>query len=483
MNELSAKTGASLQHGDAEPKPVGLQFTETMRGYVSTEVQSDYDVAAEKGRQDNSACEFTVTIMSDDLAHMLEDPNHKASIEGTVTVPFLSAEPLRVQSGEFHLFEIDPNNVETHLMRYNMLLTDEADRNWFLAGFKVVHNDGVTTIWHDTSTLYFMIFDGDSGDGALRGKGILHILPSDFAHQLTTLRATNAPSAIAGLEAEARFGRFFAGILFDTYGGVFAKPTAFNPDAPARKKRPLRVGAPEVHFFLTNDNKQLRLTRYQGGKKGPVVLAHGLGVSSLIFAIDTIDTNLLEFLFADGFDVWLLDFRASIDLPCARERFTADDVAKRDYPAAVQKVCELTGAESVQMVAHCYGATTFTMAMCAGLKGVRSAVISQISAHIVAPTVNRIRTGLHLPEFLDKLGIEDLDAYTSTQAGWQNKLYDKALEFYPVGERCRNPVCHRITFMYAPLYQHEQLNEVTHEALHEMFGVANILKKCRGNLR
>jgi cholesterol oxidase len=28
--------------------------------------------------------------------------------------------------------------------------------------------------------------------------------------------------------------------------------------------------------------------------------------------------------------------------------------------------------------------------------------------------------------------------------------------------------------MYAPLYRHEQLNEATHEALHEMFGVANM---------
>jgi cholesterol oxidase len=306
------------------------------------------------------------------------------------------------------------------------------------------------------------------------GKGILHILPKDFAHQMTTIHAINAPNEIAGLKAEARFGRFFAGVLFDTYGGVFARPTIFDPDAPPRKKRPLRVCPPEVHFFSTSDGVQLRLTRYQGGRKGPVVLVHGLGVSSSIFSIDTIDTNLLEYLFANGFDVWLLDFRASIDLPCAAAQFTADDVATKDYPAAVQQVCQLTGATSLQMVVHCYGATTFTMAMCAGLRCVRSAVISQISAHIVVPIANRIRTGLHLPDFLDKLGIKDLNAYTDTHEDWANKLYDKALALYPVGERCQNPVCHRITFMYAPLYRHEQLNEATHQALHEMFGIANI---------
>ena len=45
----------------------------------------------------------------------------------------------------------------------------------------------------------------------------ISISPTDFARQLTTIRATNAPSRLAGLAATARFGRFFAGVLFDTY--------------------------------------------------------------------------------------------------------------------------------------------------------------------------------------------------------------------------------------------------------------------------
>ena len=68
-----------------------------------------------------------------------------------------------------------------------------------------------------------------------------------------------------------------------------------------------------MHFFKTSDGVELRLTRCQGRTKGPVILIHGLGVSSAIFSIDTIETNLLEYLFAKGYDAWLLDFRASID--------------------------------------------------------------------------------------------------------------------------------------------------------------------------
>ncbi|HZD95873.1 MAG TPA: hypothetical protein VE133_16550, partial [Candidatus Sulfotelmatobacter sp.] len=155
-------------------------------------------------------------------------------------------------------------------------------------------------------------------------------------------------------------------------------------------------------------------------------------------------------------------------------QYSGDDIATIDYPAAVAKVREVTGRDSVQMVVHCFGSTTFFMAMLAGLNGVRSAVCSQIATNIVAPVMTKLKTGLHLPDFLDKLGIKSLTAQAEIHEGWLQKLYDKALELYPIGDICNNPVCHRITFMYAPLYRHENLNEATHEAQYELFGLASM---------
>jgi cholesterol oxidase len=128
------------------------------------------------------------------------------------------------------------------------------------------------------------------------------------------------------------------------------------------------------------------------------------------------------------------------------------------------------------MVVHCWGSTTFFMAMLAGLEGVRSAVCSQIATHFVTPTMTKVKTGLHLPSFLDALGVKSLTAYVDAHADWRERLYDAALKLYPLElrEECDSPVCHRISFMYAPLYQHEQLNQLTHDTLHELFGVANI---------
>ncbi len=323
-----------------------------------------------------------------------------------------------------------------------------------------------------------MVYEGDNDAGQVAVTGVLTIRPEDFMPQLTTMKVINATSVQQRLAATARFGNFFAGALFDVFGGVVRPLDRFEVDSAGgtRKKRPLRVGAPEIHPFTTDDGVALRLTRYRGGSKGPVILSHGLGVSSRIFSIDTIETNLLEFLYAHGYDVWLLDFRASIELAASAQRFSADDVAQYDYPAAVAKVREVTTSPSVQMVVHCYGSTTFFMAMLAGLEGVRSVVSSQIATHVICPPMTRLKSGLHLPTLLDKLGVESLTAYTDTNANWLHRLYDRFLDAFPDDEEeeCTSAVCHRITFMYSLLYEHDQLNSATHEALHEMFGVANI---------
>lgn len=456
------------------PATTGIQFTETMKGFWFAGAE-DFETGAKRGEAAGNPMEFTLTVRGGDLDAMLREPGHEARMAGTVTAPALSAKPLTVNGGVFNLFVVNPDQVETRNMRYRMTLESEEGRKWYFEGFKTIHDRPVWDSWGETTTLYITLYEGGEG-GAAAGKGILHIAPADFARQMTTMQVTNAVSAAERLEATARFGRFFAQTLFDSYGGIFAGTTEFNPEAPPRQMRALRAGAPEVYAFPARDGVPLRLTRYRGGDKGPVMLSHGLGVSSLIFSLDTIGTNLLEYLYAQGYDVWLLDFRNSIALPASKLQSSGDDVALNDYPAAVDQVRELTGARDVQMVVHCWGSTTFFMAMLAGLEGVRSVVSSQIATHVVAPTATHLKTGLHVPSFLDALGVKTLTAFASTNEDWEQRVFDAGLRLYPtaVKERCDNRTCHRITFLYAPLYDHAQMNELQHETLYETFGVANM---------
>lgn len=63
---------------------------------------------------------------------------------------------------------------------------------------------------------------------------------------------------------------------------------------------------------------EIALTRYNGGSKGPVVMFHGAGVSSGIFSLDTIDTNLVEYLVQHKYVVSISYWRSG-HKKCTRE--------------------------------------------------------------------------------------------------------------------------------------------------------------------
>lgn len=452
----------------------GVQFTETMRGFVSTSATEDFVEGHDQGRLEESPMEFTVTVTAASLDTLVEDAEHEAALEGSVTAPALSPSPMRVDHGTFNLLVRDLDRARARQMLYSMPLVATDGTRFHLEGFKEIHDDDGLDLWSDTTTLYVTV-RRDDVDGPVLARGVLRIRPKDFARQVRTMKAIGADGAVQELSTLGRFGRLFAGSLNEVFGGVLATPSAFEPEAPPRRRRELRCGAPEVHDFVTEDGVTLRLTRFRGGAKGPVILSPGFGTSALAYTIDTTDTNYPEFLFERGYDVWILDYRASPALPSSSTQFTLDDIARFDYPAAVRTVLEATGAESVQIMAHCIGSLTMLMSIADGLEGVRSAVASQVTLHPRAGAVNKLRAGIFAADALGGLGLETLTTEAADDPSWAERLYDTALHLYPAGEeQCGSPFCRRVMFMYGEVYDHDQLNDATHEHLHEAFGVANM---------
>ena len=251
-------------------------------------------------------------------------------------------------------------------------------------------------------------------------------------------------------------------------------PASNHDDAHSR--RVLRVGAAQIHPFTTDDGVDLRLTRFQGGSRGPVVLVHCIGVSSRMYALDTIETNLLEYLYAAGFDVWLLDMRLSIDLAAQTRQSSFDEIATYDFPAAIKCVTAVSGARSVQVVAHGIGSQTFSMAMLSGLRGVRSAVCSQVAIHPIPAGLNRIKSRMGLPTLMGWMGVKALHAVPQPHGGWTEQLFALGARLQPIApeECCDSATCRRISAMYGPLYKHARLTEATHQSLPEQFGQANL---------
>jgi choline dehydrogenase-like flavoprotein len=237
----------------------------------------------------------------------------------------------------------------------------------------------------------------------------------------------------------------------------------------------MALPAPEVYTVKTPDGVDLRLTRYRGGSKGPAMLVHGAGVHSGMFMLPTIDEHFVDYSVKNGFDTWLLDWRASIKLPL--RQFTMDEAAANDFPAAVRFIRDTTRANSVQAVVHCAGSSTFFLALAEGLlPDIRCVSCSQIALHYQPPKTTEVKCALHLGETLERMGVSYLSADEDPDHPDFQKAFTEIVN--SLYHQCDSAVCHRITFMYGELYRHEQLNPATHQRLAEQFGKCNITTFC-----
>jgi hypothetical protein len=114
------------------------------------------------------------------------------------------------------------------------------------------------------------------------------------------------------------------------------------------------------------------------------------------------------------------------------------------------------------------------LAMTQGLEGVRSAVSSALTLHPVAPLLNKFKARLRLASALAALGMGTLTTQVHRNARLKERVFDRLLRFYPSQDHCNSPFCRRVLFLYGEVYDHSKLNQATHQALPEVFGVANL---------
>lgn len=457
---------------------IGVSFTETMKGWFTVGEQKSYQEGMKQGKKTNTPISFTVTVTSEDLDKMVASPEHAANIVGTVKAPVISNHDLVITKGVFNLFMDDPDVIDQKLMKYNLNLQDHEGNKYYFKGFKVIKdNAGGLNSWDQTTTLYTTVYKGDKEDPAqLFGMGILYIQILDFAKQLTTMNIINAPDRKTRLEYLAKFGKYFAGALWDVYGSV---GSTVGSNTQARKKRPLDLPVPEIYDVKTADGITLRLTRYpvdEGKKaKGPLLALHGMGVSSRIYLMDTIQESMAEYLHKNDYDLWLMDWRLSTDLQYAAKVQNLDVIAQNDFEPAVDKILEITKSKDVLALVHCVGSLTFFMTLGLGkLKGkIRAIAASSVMFNPIPGTYKYYQAKFHLTGALEALGIHNVNpsldqGVFNKITGWQNLIATGT------HEKCDSAVCHRITFMYGLLWQHEMLNTATHNILNEHFGPGSV---------
>ncbi len=132
-----------------------------------------------------------------------------------------------------------------------------------------------------------------------------------------------------------------------------------------------------------------RLKHDRSKHRGPVMLVHGAGVRANIFNPPN-EVNLLDMLADAGYDVFLENWRASTEFP--ENKWDLDVVAKNDHPAAIQKVCEVSGSDQCKAIIHCQGSTSFMISAVEGLvPQVTTIVTNAVSLHPVVPSWSHVK--------------------------------------------------------------------------------------------
>jgi len=237
--------------------------------------------------------------------------------------------------------------------------------------------------------------------------------------------------------------------------------------------------------FVAGDGFKCNLIHIRGEKaptKPPVIVVHGAGVRANIFLAPVKET-LVDALIKDGYDVWLENWRASIDLP--PNSYSLDQAAAYDHPEAVKTIVKETGASEVKAVIHCQVSTSFMMAAVAGLlPQVSTIVTNAVSLHPDVPTLSKFKLYDVIPM------VKYFTRFLNPQWGIKAPtLFAKIIKLFVnlTHHECHNSVCKQVSFTYGSgfpaLWRHENLNEETHEWLKHEFAHVPIsfyrqMRKC-----
>jgi cholesterol oxidase len=497
-----------------------LLLSEHMSGWIA-KGDLDPEEAEARGRGAGTIIEHDLTIVWEDGHALLSKPSVYAGVQGTVIAPILSRERLQA-SGTFQLLVHDSSRVETRHMKYDLVLVDVTGQNRYrLFGKKTISGTGVYRPWQSATTLPFNVAriptgdDGPRMDTVSEASGVLHLSIGDLVRMLMSVDVEEGARWKKWVLI-ARFTLLFARSLLNVYGGPLDEFEAY-PGAPTDSVASLGLSDPEN--ATTDPSKRspmlpepttfccggareapswqpmsprakvgpdawLKLTRYahppgDGERPKQIVMAHAFAMSSQCYNQikgASLPKNLATTLYEEGYDVWLFDYEASIDLPSSGRQFTLDDIARSDWPTGVDKVLEESGSEQVDVFAHCIGSASFLMAMLGGhLDGkVRAAVCSQAGIFLQTSLLCLVRSYIPFGSLLQKLDVKLLQPPTSPTPS--HFITDLLLRMVPVprGERCELAICRWLNAVYAMSYRHAQLDDPTHDALHVLIRRGNL---------
>jgi alpha/beta hydrolase family protein len=236
--------------------------------------------------------------------------------------------------------------------------------------------------------------------------------------------------------------------------------------------RPVTTSTPDAISVTTADRCALELRRHRGPGK-PVLLVHGASAQSDTFRIGEKQT-LVAHLLSKTFDVWTLDWRASMrrvrDIYCQNRStdFTIDAAARHDIPAAIAVMRQQGVTGKIGVVGHCMGGAIVTQGIVQGVlpaSDVENVVITALGLFYRAAIDNVVKAEDGVLEDLlfnhhqdllhpTKMWDRNLCQRDAVDGDWDD-LLQKPYEIWretPLRHNCAVTMCHRVSYMFGMPY-------------------------------
>jgi hypothetical protein len=390
-------------------------------------------------------------------------------------------------------FFVAGNESASTTLTYTLPLCTVEGRRLTLIGVKAIGQSAAFSIprlWEATTTVKLHILDFNNNS---LGAGVVRIPLLSFWRQMRTFH-TIGPR-LSSLPVLLIFLLYFIiqlSLVFFypliPFCGILS-PTRAHSQAISAKQQPS-----EILEILTSDSAKIRLDVYDpiqplgtesraGKQSQPPILflpgITGLNTSHSIFALPFQRCNMVKYFSSRGHRCYVLTPRWSHDGQTAKDGTVFD--SRLDIAAAIHHISSTSptcdsSSPKPYIIAHCQGSVALAMALLTGI--VKPEQLLGITANSVFMNQvfgywNSIKASstllIRAYEFLD--GPYFPISFLERRKDLLQYILDFLLSLYPVArrDRCTSPSCHRTSFAFGLLWNHENLDQEIHGNIETFF--------------
>ena len=367
-----------------------VSFTEEMKGYVDLR-RDGLTTAASRGREAARALMFHLTITADDIDRFIADRAHEARSQGWVRVRGARRPaPGRARASSTCSSTRTATAAASGCTTGSTSATARAPAHPRWASRWCATIPGFD-VWSDTTTLFTRVLRGHVATGARRSAEVRG--DRDPAHPPPRLRPPADDLSRRSGTSRRRARALRLALRRRAVGGLRAAGAQGSRVAERQRSKSLIP-------FTAGDGVELqprqraRAASRRRGRRSCWSTAPACGRTS---SARRRGRTLVDELVDAGYDVWLENWRASIDVPPTAGRSTRPPCSTTRRPCG--PCSSRRGADEVKAVIHCQGSTSFMMSAVAGLVPEVTTIVSNaVSLHpVVSPAGAKLKMRWMLP--------------------------------------------------------------------------------------